>query len=94
LRTILARERPLIDALFECAGLPAPSAGFLVEEMNDGEMGSLAFAPLGRKLGGSVSECQFWDSDGILVFAALNLDSDGQPLELDIWKVDFSPLVT
>lgn len=93
MRPLLPHERPLIDALFEHAGLPAPAAGFLVEEMDDGGMGSLAFEPRGRRIGGAVSECQFTDADGVLVCAALNLDDAGFPLELDIWKVDFTRLV-
>lgn len=88
-----AHERPLIDTLFERAGLLHPPASLLVEEMDDGGMGSLAFAPLGRRLGGTVSECQFTDADGVLVCAALNLDDTGVPMELDLWKVDFKPLV-
>ena len=61
--------------------------------MSDGGMGSLAFYPLGRRLGGTVSECQFKDLDGVLVLAALNLDREGKPLEVDLWKVDFNPLL-
>jgi hypothetical protein len=93
MRPIHAHERPLVDALFERAGLTRPVDSTLVGEMDDGGMGSLAFAPLGRRLGGTVSECQFTDADGVLVCAALNLDENGFPLELDMWKVDFEPLV-
>jgi hypothetical protein len=90
MRPILPHERPLIEALFEVAGVPVP-ADLLVHPMDDGGMGTLAFSPLGRKLGVTVSECQFADTDGVLVCAALNLDDEGRPLELDIWKVDFQP---
>lgn len=93
MRAFQAHERPLLETLFELAGLPPPDASLLVEPTDDGGMGSLAFAPHGRRLGGTVSECQFTDADGVLVHAALNLDVDGRPLELDIWKVNFEPLV-
>ena len=64
-----------------------------MEERDDGGMGSLAFEPLGRRHGGTVCECQFTDADGVLVCAALNVDDSGFPLELDLWKVDFEPLL-
>jgi hypothetical protein len=86
-------ERPLLETLFELAGLSLSTSSVLVESMEDGGMGSLAFAPLGRRFGGSVSECQFTDADGILVHAALNLGDEGKPLELDVWKVNFEPLL-
>ena len=40
-----------------------------------------------------VSEYLFHDKDGIPVLATLYSYSDGQLHELDIWKVDFSPLL-
>jgi len=93
MRPLHPHERPLVDALFDHAGLLPPVAATLVEECDDGGMGSLAFEPLGRRLGGTVSECQFTDADGVLVCAALNVDDSGFPLELDLWKVDFEPLL-
>ncbi len=37
-------------------------------------------------------EAQYLDSDGVLVSIAVNADKQGQLFELDLWKVDFSPL--
>ena len=93
MRPVHAHERALIEALLELAGLSALADGLQVEALDDGGMGSLAFAPGGRRLGGTVAECQFTDADGVLVCAALNVDADGKPLELDVWKVNFEPLV-
>lgn len=63
--------------------------------MTDGGMGSLAIAPFANHKYGSCSgECYFYDSDDVVVFAQLNLDERGVPFEVDIWKVDFSPLIT
>ena len=69
-------------------------------DMDDGGMGSLRFVPLGkdsssgiRKFGSEISSCHFTDEDGILVSVALYVDPSGCPFELDVWKVDFSPLV-
>ena len=72
--------------------------GLLVSEMDDGRMGSLKLiargAPSsGRRFGKKVAEYQFADADGVEVLVSLNVDQDGQPFELDIWKTDFSPLI-
>ena len=68
--------------------------------MDDGGMGSLRFVSSGKgfsidaqKFGGEISSCHFTDEDGVWVSAALYIDSSGCPFELDMWKVDFSPLI-
>mgnify|MGYP006389328235 FL=1 len=45
-------------------------------------------------MGSQASECSFLDEDGMVVFAALNLDKNGKLFELDLWRVDFNPLKT
>jgi hypothetical protein len=56
-------------------------------------MGSLRFVGQnGRKFGSCVAETTFTDADGVLVSAALYLDQFGELFELDLWKVDFSPV--
>lgn len=68
-----------------------------VETMSDGGMGSLKL-DMGtnpaetRIFGKQISECHFVDIDGINVMAALNVDNNGNLFELDMWKVDFSPV--
>lgn len=67
----------------------------LVEEMQDGNMGSLRFVTPedpDRRYGSKIVEAEFTDADGVLVSVALNLDDRGNLFELDLWKVDFSPL--
>lgn len=67
----------------------------LVQEMDDGGMGSLRFIDQdqeARNLGDTIAEVEFLDEDGVLVTAVLNLDQQGELYELDVWKVDFSPL--
>ena len=91
MRALLERERPLVGYLFELAGLPVELDALRVEPMADGGMGSLAIAPLGRQYGSSPSECHFYDQDGVVVSAELNLDPAGRPFEIDVWKVDSSP---
>lgn len=67
-----------------------------VEEMNDGEMGSLKFLSShegNRSLEATIAEAQFKDSDGILVTVTLNIDDNNDLYELDVWKVDYSKLI-
>lgn len=67
-----------------------------VKPMNDQGMGSL-FLFLSnnneRKFGEQISECSFIDNDGVKVIASLNVDQYGELFELDIWKVDYTPLI-
>lgn len=66
-----------------------------VEDMSDGGMGSLRFVQADdrhRRLGKKLVEVEFNDADDVLVSAVINLDDLGRLFELDIWKVDFSPL--
>ena len=95
MRALREFEIPLVAYLFELASISVDLASLRVEPMADGGMGSLAIAPFGnRKYGSSPAECHFYDSDGIVVSAELNLDQGGTPFEIDVWKVDSSPTVT
>ena len=69
-----------------------------VETMEDGGMGSFTitvpdFPSAGRKFGREVSHIEFLDKDGIPVDVTLNTDKQNRPFEVDIWKIDFSPLI-
>ena len=57
-------------------------------------MGSIRFSqrPESRRYGGEVGAVQFHDTDGVPVLATLVVDDQNQLYELDVWKVDFSPL--
>lgn len=88
-------ELPILEYLFAIAGLKQNPRNLQIESMSDGEMGSLLFENLDevdRRLGETVAEGYFEDSDGTLVSVTLNLDQQGKPFELDVWKVDFSNL--
>lgn len=95
-RPLRAEERGLIAYLWN---LKAPGNALppeiRVTEMLDGGMGSLSFvsAKSRRSMGQVAGECSFLDADGALVEAALLLDKDGDLFELDIWKVNFAPLI-
>ena len=69
----------------------------LVRSMDDGGMGSLRITLPGSPAGGQtfgecVAEYRFQDADGVEVLATLNVDQQGIPFELDVWKVDFTPV--
>jgi hypothetical protein len=76
---------------------PSWMDGLQVEDMSDGGMGSLSLYVRGssssdRAFKQCLSVCQFNDRDGVPVIASLYAEKYGNPFELDIWKVDFSPL--
>ena len=76
---------------------PSWTDGLLVEEMSDGGLGSLRLRPSGvtsedQVLHKTLAACQFKDADEIEVIVSLYANKSGVPFELDVWKVDFSPL--
>ncbi len=67
----------------------------IVEDMKDGGMGSLRFKDAGdrvQRFGKKIAEAEFTDEDGVPVSAVVNLDQNDKLFELDLWKMDFSPL--
>lgn len=91
----------LIKALLaNSSGLDLPT-GWLesveVMPMSDGGMGSMRLRseliePTSEKFGKQVSELIFDDVDGVKVIASFNVDTEGTPFEVDIWKTDYSAL--
>jgi hypothetical protein len=72
--------------------------GLRIMPLDDGGMGSFRIYPSGvsqedRVFGRSISSAEFRDADGTRVSAVLNLDQEGELFEVDIWKVDFSPVI-
>jgi hypothetical protein len=94
-------ELRLFRELATIAGIEEPDAwaeALIVEEMDDGGMGSLAIVtPHSDQTRPGVIRCraavQFTDADGVEVIASLNANAGKVPLELDIWKTDFSKLI-
>lgn len=93
-------EQRLLTVLWSKAGLPKVWLNVLeVQPMNDGGMGSLRLVipdagGISSAFGKQAAEVLFEDTDGVKVIASLNLDKGGVPFELDIWKTDFSPLLS
>ena len=93
MRALAPPESKVLSFLANLGGIEGNCTDLEVESLSDGGMGSFRIgAPEGRHFGGMASECYFQDSDGVLVLASLNLDQNGAPFEVDIWKVDFTPL--
>ncbi len=101
-RHLTKKESTIICALIDAgekkwAYLKQSLAHTLVTVMSDGDMGSLRFETMEsqeRHLKTVISEAEFTDNDGVLVSITLNLDQNGQLFELDVWKVDFKPLIS
>jgi hypothetical protein len=65
-----------------------------VQDMADGGMGSIRCCKADkRRFGKEIAKGAFQDADGVPVSVTLNLDQQGELFELDVWKVDNSPLV-
>jgi hypothetical protein len=95
-------ERRLLVALIARTKRPDLFMDFIgsisVLEMDDEGMGSLRLfvdsAPAAStRMKSQASELQFIDADGAVVIASLNVNEDGYPFELDIWKTTFEPLI-
>ena len=100
-RRATSSELLLISFLVEKANLHLNDnwqENLIVTPMDDGGMGSLVLN-LGddlnsnRRMGSQVSECSVLDEDGVEVLATLNLDENGELFELDVWKVNYEPLI-
>ena len=100
-RRITKDEGRLLEFLIEKSSLEVPENWkdiLVVSPMDDGGMGSLSLSlppydSENHSFGREVSTCNFLDSDGVLVIASLYLDENDRLFELDMWKVDFQPLL-
>jgi hypothetical protein len=100
-RMLRLDEKALLKSLMVTADeesfIPADLDSLEVIPMDDGGMGSLLLIPHGveqpRQFGKEVSLQRFVDSDGTPIFVSLNVDRQQRLFEIDIWKVDFSPVI-
>ncbi len=90
-RPLKERELPLVRAVFSKVGLTVTDS-LRVDEMDDG-MGSLLFRRGASITNFGVSEVFFVDQDDVLVTATLHTTAEDQPVELDVWKVNYASLV-
>ena len=87
--------RTLVDLVPSLDLSDAELGALRAEPMADGGMGSLRFWRDGGdpRMGSQGSHLMFTDADGTPVSATLVLDREGNVHELDMWKVDSSPLL-
>lgn len=102
-RELTQNERQLITFLISKSIINIPanwSEYLLVQPLADGGMGSLYLfykgVPLNEKrtFGKQVSEMTFVDKDGVTVIVSLNVDEKGLLYELDVWKTDYSRVIS
>ena len=84
----------MLNHLTQLAGIHVPSEPIEITPLADGGMGSFQIGKGNRRMRTQAAEISFKDSDDTLVVATLNLDEEGILFEVDIWKVDFTPLMT
>ena len=96
-RALSASEAALIRFIASGSlpdGILADLLDVPVREMDDGQMGSLEFVGASdRRMGSTAGYAEFEDTDDVPVNVALLLDQEGRLYQLDIWKVDFTPLI-
>ncbi len=76
-------------------GLEDNLSAVLVEDMQDGGMGSIRFLTpchSARHFGRTIAQAEYIDEDGVLASIVINVDQENELYEVDFWKVDFSPL--
>jgi hypothetical protein len=92
-REIRQEEKDLITHLIK--QLPANSSQYhiplIVIELQDGGMGSIQLTDKGRHQKDLI-QMQYVDTDGQKVIITLTENQAGELFDLDLWKVDFTPL--
>ena len=64
-----------------------------VFEYEDGKMGSISLNNDPDAYAGDLIQVEYVDTDNTLVMITLTHDTEGQLLDLDFWKTDFSKLL-
>ena len=96
-RHLLAEEIDLIRALLVATGSEGEKylddlAARLVTDLSDGGMRSIRFVRSNKPFKRSLKSAKYLDADGVLVLFDLYVDDANDLHEVDIWKVDFTPL--
>jgi hypothetical protein len=92
-RSIKDEEKILIQHLLQLAGADEMfSIPNLVEDLNDGGIGSIQLSRKGRH-SGELILVQYYDTDEQLVLIGLSKNEYGELFDLDFWKVTFNPLI-
>jgi len=103
IRKINKTEKAILEYLIKQASLQMPDKwcqNLLIQPMDDGGMGSFLIfqdasdVGVKKKFGKQISEFEFVDGDGVLVLVSLNVDDENKPFEVDVWKTDYSPVLS
>lgn len=100
LRKPTMEELELIEYLARKAGYQLDSLwkGMIwVAPLTEEKIGSLELIfdpakPSGGTCSTEISNCMYYDKDGITVATYLLVDEENKLCELDMWKVDYSPI--
>jgi hypothetical protein len=94
-RKIRENERALIIFLLEKLNLNL--ADYLINEdvfeYEGGKMGSISLNNNPDAYAGDLIQVEYIDTDNVPVMITLTHDAEGQLLDLDFWKTDFSKLL-
>lgn len=99
MRPLRQEESDILHALLQFVpadAQPPVERDLRVVDLPDGGMGSIRFTDgqtAKRKMGRELVTASSFDEDGIPVIISINLDEAGRLFEIDIWKVNFSPLI-
>lgn len=96
-RHLKQEERDLLVAMLARKptgeAIIARLSDYLVQDLGDGGMGSVrVVGSEDRRFGGQIATVDLRDVDGVPLSITVNIDNFGELFEIDIWKVDFSPL--
>ena len=94
-RKIRENEKALIVFLLEKLNLNLPNYPINEEvfEYEAGKMGSISLNNDPDAYAGDLIQVEYIDTDDVPVMITLTHDAEGQLLDLDFWKTDFSKLL-
>ena len=102
IREINNIEKAILEYPVKKSSIQLPNGwiqSILVQPFEDGGMGSFlifqnsSFFGVKRKFAKQISEFQFVDDDGVTVLVSLNIDGQNNLFEVDVWKVDYNPVI-
>ncbi len=100
IRNINKKEMVIVEYLVKLANYSLSEISELfVMPLNDWGMGSFTIfqnkTEIGenRNFGKQISEYEFIDDDNVPVLVSLNVDENNHLFEVDIWKVNYDPVI-
>lgn len=98
-RSLRPQERALLTAMLKDkphgARILDRLDAYKVVDMEDDGTGSVRVIPstdTKQLYAGAIATAEFADVDGVPLLVSVHMDESGELFEIDIWKVDYSPL--